>query len=921
MTDKDPDKTIINVRLSSQKRDSEGSHVSAHTEESSLISDDKTRIRNTQKTLDADAASLSSEGKVTDPTLRIWGDGEIPDDKTRIKGKISGDLSIENDNTTHGEVASTTLDSDDLNIASRSDSDLTRFNPKLNVPEDKTRIRQVSKSQASDFESAAAPGMTDDTQYDVLKGRFVLEKVLGAGGMGIVYKAKDLLKVEAQDRDPYVAIKVLSDEFKAHPEAFISLQRESRKSQRIAHPNIVNVHDFDRDGDTVFMTMEYMEGSPLDKLIKQYKSTGLPTDDAWSIINDVSSALSHAHAQNISHSDFKPGNIFVTNKGVAKVFDFGISRAVAIAEHVDDNPEDKTIFDAGTLGALTPAYASLEMLQGQKPDVRDDVFALGCVAYEVLTGEHPYNRVPADEAEKQGLKPKRILTIKKFQWKAIEKAIALRCENRTESVDRFIHDLVPKIKTTNGAIMLTFLVLSIGLTVYLAFFQEKSYDPYEEFNIRNEIELQVRIDFYKNHLASLLTDANFSEGWQDDVWKDVSDLLKLTQGDAPWVYEERAKIYTMYLSQIDRSIKSFKIRDAEVLLKNAKRYTDDEDELNVRMEALADARKQIKSNSAKQQAASEQAAIVSEKKKKAVELFDLALENVNIQLKCQGRINMPDFESAINKLRETDSARYKKIETNIVKSFGSCIQQIGKAFPERAIEAKKLGARIFGANSYLENIKIQPRDSCDISLAGLGARGRRAVCNDQLPGKSSGPDLVVIPGMGSIKPFAIGKYEISIREVNQYCKDSADCQVISGRDQDLPVTKISFSLAKDYMKWLSRKTGKKYRLPTMNEWRYAAKASKRQLDANRNCKLSARGIQKGEELVKAAMGAQNDWGVVNSVGNVQEWVYGKGRTLVAAGGSYDHPMDSCNFETVKDQSGDPDMYTGFRVLREIGAIQ
>src|SRR5690606_7193219 len=123
--------------------------------------------------------------------------------------------------------------------------------------------------------------------------------------MGVVYKAKDLLKIEAQDRDPYVAIKVLSEEFKTHPEAFIALQRESRKSQRIAHPNIVNVHDFDRDSDTVFMTMEYLEGKPLDKLISQYRSTGLPEDDAWKILEGICAALIHAHAEQIIHSDFK----------------------------------------------------------------------------------------------------------------------------------------------------------------------------------------------------------------------------------------------------------------------------------------------------------------------------------------------------------------------------------------------------------------------------------------------------------------------------------------------------------------------------------------------------------------------------------------------------------------------------------------
>ena len=94
----------------------------------------------------------------------------------------------------------------------------------------------------------------------VLKGRFVLENVVGRGGMGVVFRAKDLRKEEAQDRDPYVAIKILNDEFRRHPESLKALQREARKSQALAHPNIVNVFDFDRDGATVYMTMEFLEG-------------------------------------------------------------------------------------------------------------------------------------------------------------------------------------------------------------------------------------------------------------------------------------------------------------------------------------------------------------------------------------------------------------------------------------------------------------------------------------------------------------------------------------------------------------------------------------------------------------------------------------------------------------------------------------
>ncbi|MCW8988392.1 MAG: serine/threonine protein kinase, partial [Gammaproteobacteria bacterium] len=281
-------------------------------------------------------------------------------------------------------------------ISKLNNSDATKFKQSSqHANPDATRV-SPAKRQADSF--IANTDTSSVAAHQILKDRFLLEKVLGVGGMGIVYKAKDRLKVEAQDRDPYVAIKVLSEEFKSHPEAFISLQRESRKSQRIAHPNTVKVYDFDRDGDTVFMTMEYMDGKPLDQLIRQYKATGLPRDDGWEIIDGMCSALIHAHAENIVHSDFKPGNVFITGNSMAKIFDFGIARAVANVDGLETKTGDKTVFDAGNLGALTPAYASLEMLEGKTPDVRDDIYALGCVIYEILTGEHPYNKVPADEA-------------------------------------------------------------------------------------------------------------------------------------------------------------------------------------------------------------------------------------------------------------------------------------------------------------------------------------------------------------------------------------------------------------------------------------------------------------------------------------------------------------------------------------------
>ncbi len=907
MSDKDSDKTIIKSSASRVPGTEDKTRIAPAVKKTAgqNLSEDRTRIAPSKKT--AIETQGDDKTRIANPGTQTKAQIDIAGDKTRLAPDKNKNLS----------------------------ADVTQFKPDVSIPDDKTRVTSANSSNE-------IPGSLDPTlstgqflassvevgEHGILKERFVLESVLGAGGMGIVYKAKDLLKVEAQDRDPYVAIKVLSEEFKSHPEAFISLQRESRKSQRIAHPNIVNVFDFDRDRDTVFMTMEFMDGQPLDQLIRQYKSTGLPTDDAWTIIKGMSSALAYAHAEKIIHSDFKPGNVFITKRGVAKVFDFGIARAVSKVEHLDDNPEDKTVFDAGNLGALTPAYASLEMLNGEEPDIRDDIYALGCVAYELFTGGHPYNKVPADEAERQKLKPKRINNIKKYQWRAIEKAISFHRKDRIETVEKFLEAISPKLKAPNRLATVFALLLSVAITGYFLFIQEKPIDPYSEFDIRNELELKIRIDFYKEDLENLLTKPVFTDPWEDSIWKDVKDLLVLTKGEDDWVIDKQALVYNLYLSEISAVIKAYKYSRARHLIKNARRYVEDHDELDLKIEQIASAIEKNKSRQ-EQQAKQDQANMLAQRKKqqvkkktrtvkqKNVQLFDVALSNVNNQLKCQGRLNMRNFETAIDKLRSLDRGRYNGLKNNLIKSLASCITQTGKAFPERAREAKKHSLRIFKSSRVLTAIQIMSRDPCDKSLAGLGARGKRAICKDKIKNSGSGPVLVVIPGNKKFKTFAIGKYEVSIKELNQFCKKSSSCKALTGRDSKLPASGLSFKVVKSYLKWLSKQSGRKYRLPTKTEWVYAAKSRRKKLDANRNCKLSTRGISKGGKLVFVNIGKQNSWGLVNYVGNVQEWVYDKGRKLVAIGGSFEQTMENCDITTTHSHKGLADSETGFRVLREL----
>lgn len=328
-----------------------------------------------------------------------------------------------------------------------------------------TRIGKVLRSAESStgFEQArqAANSALANNKI-LLNNRFVLESIIGSGGMGTVYKARDLRKVEANDANPYVAIKVLNADFQNHPDAFVTLQREASKTTTLAHPNIVTVHDFDRDGPLVFMTMELLDGMDLEKMLREHAGKGLDPKTALGLIRDYCEALSYAHRKNIIHSDFKPGNVFITRDG-AKVLDFGIARLTAGARDQDN-------FDAGKLGALTPAYASLEMIKGEPADPRDDVYAAAVIAYELLTGKHPYHRQPADQALAANLKPERVAGLGKQQWQALEAGLKLNRAERTPSVQAFLQGLTYVRQGLWRKIAAAVLLIATGTLAYMEFF-------------------------------------------------------------------------------------------------------------------------------------------------------------------------------------------------------------------------------------------------------------------------------------------------------------------------------------------------------------------------------------------------------------------------------------------------------------------
>ena len=214
--------------------------------------------------------------------------------------------------------------------------------------------------------------MTSGGEPRTLAGRYRLDEVIGRGGMSTVYRGTDL----ALDR--VVAVKVALDPLVEQSPIYLErFRREANAAAAIDHPGVVTVYDAGADGPTRFIVMEFVHGRSLADILRE--QSPLEPAEAADIAAQAADALSAAHARGIVHRDIKPGNIMVTPDGAVKVLDFGIARAV----------------DSGTLTQTatvlgTSAYMSPEQALGQPADARSDIYSLGCVLYEMLTGEPPF---------------------------------------------------------------------------------------------------------------------------------------------------------------------------------------------------------------------------------------------------------------------------------------------------------------------------------------------------------------------------------------------------------------------------------------------------------------------------------------------------------------------------------------------------
>ncbi len=838
----------------------------------------------------------------------------------------------------------------------------------------------VLRTDPSVSRSLSGDGAGEADAPRVLKQRFVLEEKLGSGGMGTVFRAKDLRKVEARDRQPYLAIKVLNNDFREHPEAFIALQREAAKSQTLSHPNIVSIFDFDKDGDIPFMTMELLEGQELAALLRTYPN-GLPETVAWSVIRGVCSGLAHAHDAGIVHADFKPGNVYVGSNNNPKILDFGIARAVQLT----DVQGDDTLFDPARLAALTPAYASREMLAGDNPETRDDLYSLGIVIYLILTGHHPYGRLSAEDAANEGLKPERPKGVSRRQWQVIARCLAFNRQDRPDSVaevEKFL--LTPSPWRSRSA-------MAAAATLILALGANYLIGDAELTEVKEEVRQTTLVDSQLVRLKALLRIPEFTSSWEDSLRSEFAALSALaeeksTAEGAASVRAAREAValeirdtyasYILALEDLDRAL---------ALLVRGAAYADMSETARV-LETRAVARVRFLLDNPRAEQAwlnlltaeldrihrgfpgslplaelelevtetlemmtadaldanrSEEAelllAVLGPRLFDAVVLDELegslnavrsrlAVAQQERQLAQAEQARMDELQTALDaSCLRLDVQQLKTLTADIVDQAGArallserlsgCLVQLAELDPDRAQSLKVSAEQAFG-NELPLTAAVDP---CRPSyLIGNGAHsGRQGYCLDTLPAGVQGPKLVVLPDESGAARFAMTREEISWAQFRQFCFELEGCTEaeleLVAVDDRLPVTGISVATVQAFSRWLSERTGFTYRLPTREEWLWAARGEP---DPNRNCHVSIDGVERGMSPVATETGPLNDFGLRNMLGNAQEWVL-DGTQLSALGGSFTDPIGMCVVSTVRAHSGEGTRETGFRLVREL----
>ena len=456
-------------------------------------------------------------------------------------------------------------------------------------------LSKLSKNDKTTAPRSIRPGL-------IIRDTYRLEAKIGKGGMGEVWKAVDLIQAEGEADDKFVAIKLINQEIKDHPDALKALVREFSRYKKLIHSNIVKAYELNRDHNDIFIAMEYLEGAELKEFIKQHPQ-GIPLKQAQPIIKSMCDALEYAHSEGIIHLDFKPGNIFYNPKTqVCKVIDFGIARLS------DPEERDKTHFDPGSLGAITTAYASCGMHAEEAPCPEDDIYSLACVIYELLSGRHPFNKTDAIIAERKKMQPSQIPGLSKDEMQAILRGLRFRTTDRTSSAKQLYTELFSArqlAKQKRNKLYIIAPILLVALTaIPLALYT--SYDDWKLEQISTRITqlspdgtkdfLQLSIAEQKQLLqdnpAHALALVEFAASKQD-VLQELNKFDGDIQQSLLANRKVKAFLLTHYRNKIGQAISSDNFQLAQQLTEQILKRYPDSSQLN-KIYANIDARKQAR---------------------------------------------------------------------------------------------------------------------------------------------------------------------------------------------------------------------------------------------------------------------------------------------------------------------------------------
>lgn len=296
-----------------------------------------------------------------------------------------------------------------------------------------THVRNASARVAD-----TVPGANGETGYaigpgTVLGGRYLLGKVLGAGGMCTVFEGLDR-QMASRGVAGAIAIKVINPEFRGDAASALALQREFECMMKLQHPGMIRVFDLSNAHGAGFLTMELLSGETLAWRLRAH----LASPESLHILLQCAQALAYAHEQGVVHGDLKPGNIFLTSEGV-RLLDFGS----AWRRH-ESVRRDRA--------SATPAYASPQVLQGGTAEPSDDLFSLGCVAYELFTGQHPFDGWSSLEAQKSKLRPVWLPSMPARYFASIARMLAWERADRPHSVQEFLASLADADARYSGSL-------------------------------------------------------------------------------------------------------------------------------------------------------------------------------------------------------------------------------------------------------------------------------------------------------------------------------------------------------------------------------------------------------------------------------------------------------------------------------------